>query len=451
MNEPFRLKGLTLKNRVLRSSLGGQLCAPNGAVTDMWTNFESRFARSGVAALVSATVSVSGRRYAPLHYPNLASDAHVERLRRALHTVKSNPRAGDCAYILQIGDPGYHTQTSLFPQAADAKSASFVFDFLYGYSDHAVAMTAHDIDEVVAAYAAGARRARAAGCDGLEVTASKGYLLQQFLSPITNRRDDAYGGTREKRFHLLERIVRAVRDEVGPDYLFGVRISVEDAPYWPVNLRVPLRSFFGNRLDDTLWFAERLERLGVDYLHLSNGFGFINPTESPGDFPLAEVRRVYNATRHLGTKARLRSTLMNLVPTPIAQRAFSLGWGTRGGARLGMTGEQARKLRGVVKIPLIANGGFQNRSLIEETLASGACDLVSMARPLLANPDLFDALQKADSPPKPCIFCNRCSVLTAIVPVGCYEPKRFADQDEMERQILSFTSDPDAPSPNLPD
>src|SRR5438105_1509248 len=81
--EPFTIKGVTFKNRILRSSIGGQLAGADGSVTNVWRNFERRFAKTGVAGLVSATVSVSSRRYSPLYYPDIASDRFVETLKEA--------------------------------------------------------------------------------------------------------------------------------------------------------------------------------------------------------------------------------------------------------------------------------------------------------------------------------------------------------------------------------
>lgn len=448
MRETFRINGVHFKNRILRSSMGGQLCAPNGAVTSVWTNFEKRFAQTGVAGLVSATVSASGKRYAPLYYPNLSSDRFVETLAIAIGKVKDSPQSRDCAYILQIGDPGYHTQTSLFSQREDSKSASWVFDLLYGYRNHASAVSVGEIAGIVESYAAAARRAKEAGCDGVEITASKGYLIHQFLNPATNRRSDRYGGKKEKRVRFLREVTEAVRKAVGPNFLFGVRISAKDYNYLPVNVRLPPRWplgdwLMGNGLEESLYFAAELEKIGVDYLHVSNGFGFINPMESPGDFPVPEVRQLLNSTRHLSFKAALRAVLLNVIPTFLARLLFGFGWGAQK-SKLGRNGKVAAEFRNAVKIPLIANGGFQSRTLIEETLASGACDMVSMARPLLANPNLLQVFETADEPERRCTFCNRCSVLTAIVPVGCYEPKRFDTQEEMERDILRWTTDPDA-------
>ena len=185
----------------------------------------------------------------------------------------------------------------------------------------------------------------------------------------------------------------------GRDFLFGVRISARDFNYLPLNLRWPVASplrdwWFGNDIDTTLEYGRRLKDLGVDYLHVSNGYGFINPKENPGAFPLDEIRAFFNSTRHLGWKAAARSMLLNGLPGPV-RRATGVGWNAEPGANL----DDAAAFRREVGLPVIANGGFQRRSLVERALTSGSCDLVSMARPLLANPNLPELFREAVSCP----------------------------------------------------
>jgi 2,4-dienoyl-CoA reductase-like NADH-dependent reductase (Old Yellow Enzyme family) len=283
-SEPIKLGTLQLKNRILRSSMGGQMAAPDGSMTNAWKHFEKRFARTGVAGLVSATVSVDERRYSPLYYPKIANDRLIPSLTAAVSEIKKSQP--DCAYILQIGDPGYHTQTSLFDQRADAKSASALVDMLYGYRSHSIELSTDEIARVVQNFANGARRVKEAGCDGVEITASKGYLIHQFLNPGVNRRRDAYGGTMEKRFQLLREIMGRVRDAVGPSYPVGVRISAEDVNYLPINVRLPPTWplgdwIFGNGLAEARYFAKELEALGADWLHVSRATPRRAPATSP--------------------------------------------------------------------------------------------------------------------------------------------------------------------------
>jgi 2,4-dienoyl-CoA reductase-like NADH-dependent reductase (Old Yellow Enzyme family) len=438
--EPFKIKGVELKNRILRSSMGGKMSYYDGTVSPAWQRFETRFAEHGVAAIISTTISVDDRRWAPLQYPKISDDRFIKPIAVGVQAV----HAHDCRYIMQIGDGGYHAQMSLFPKVEDSKSASSLFDLVFGYTNHSTAMNMEEIGQTVENFAAGARRAREAGCDGIEITAHKGYLIHQFLNPGTNRRTDGYGGSVENRFRLLSEVVQAVRKAVGSDYLVGVRMAAVDYNYLPVNLRLPvvfpLREYvMGNTLTETLDYGRKLAKLGIDYLHITSGFGFINPHESPGSWPADEYRLYANAVRHLSTKAKFRAILLNAIPKPVLTALLGAGWRYRPG----VNADHARAFKQATGLPVIGNGGFDLKDQIEAALSSGTCDLIAMARPLLANPDLLSLFKSGvNAPERPCSHCNRCSVATAIMPLGCYDRGRFDSQAAMLAQILWWSGGP---------
>jgi 2,4-dienoyl-CoA reductase (NADPH2) len=439
--EPFSINGIEFKNRILRSSLGGRMAFYDGTVSPAFKSFETRFALGGVGGIITATITVNQRRMSPLEYPALHDDRYVAPLQDVVRAVQAH----GCRYIIQIGDPGGHTHTGVFSEAHAARSASWSFNFLYGYRNHTIAMTEAEINESVEEFASAARRVRQSGADGVEITASKGYLIHQFLNPATNRRKDAYGGSVDKRFLFLERIIRAARKEVGKDFLLGVRLSAKDYNYLPVNIRFPvvfpLRHFFiGNTLKETLHYGEKLKSLGVDYLHIDSGFGFVNPKGSPGRFPAQGIKLFYNATRHLSAKAAVRSVLADASPEFLLRLLMGYGWRFKPAANA----EFAALFRRTVGLPVIANGGFQARSVIEDALAGGKCDAVAIARALLANPNLVQTFEQGvNEPSNPCSYCSECCARTAVLPLGCYDQRRFASQDEMVDHIMALSSPTD--------
>ncbi len=442
--DPFTINKATFKNRVLRSSLGGRTSYYDGTVTPAWRNFEKHFARRGIGGIISATIDVDDKRLSPLEYPKISNDSFIAPLREGVQAI----RQLGCRYIMQLGDPGGHTQTSLFPQPEDGKSASAFFDLFYGYRNRTTPMTVDEIKDEVRKFRDAARRVKTIECDGLEVTASKGYIIHQFLNPATNRRTDAYGGSQWNRFRLLREIVQEVREEVGQDFLFGVRLSAQDfnyLPWWTFRLPpvFPLRNWWmGNTLEETIVYGRELKNLGVDYLHIDSGFGFINPKGSPTDgYPLDGIRIFANATRHLSAKAWIRAAAVNVLPRWI----LGIGWKFEAAANAAF----AAKFKQHVGLPVIANGGFQKRSEIEGALQA-QCDLVAIGRPLLANPDLLEQYQRdpaRDEPVNPCTWCSLCCTRTAVMPLGCYDIRRFggpkdpAAQDRMEKQILELSAD----------
>jgi 2,4-dienoyl-CoA reductase (NADPH2) len=431
--EPCRIHNVVFRNRLLRSSVGGRMAHYDGTVSDVWKNFERRFAQGGVGGIISTTLNVNRFRESPMEYPPIAEDRFVPPLKRYIAEIKST----GVRYVIQIGDPGLATQTGLFADRRDSLSSSGGIDLVYGYNNRRTPMSQAEIDTSIQEFRAAARRVRDTGADGLEITASKGYLIHQFLNPGLNRRNDHWGGDADRRFHLLEEIVKAARAEVGRDFLFGIRLAAEDWNYLPLNLRLPpvlpLRAYFeGNTLAQTLVYAKRLKALGVDYLHIDSGFGFPHPRVTPGRFPTPELRQFLNGTRHLSFKAAARAVLVNLMPDFVA----NIGW--KGGEAINL--DYAATFRREVGLPVIANGGFQTRAVIEGALLRDQCDLVAMARALIANPHLPKLMQRGIELParKRCSQCNRCVGRTATSPLGCYDERRFKSVEHMQMQIMRW-------------
>lgn len=438
---PFQIKNLQFKHRILRSSIGGRTSFYDGTVSSAFKNFEKRFAENDVAGIISATISVDEERTSPMEYPKLSDDRFIKPLSEAIKAVQKY----DCRYIVQIGDTGGATHTSLFSQKKDSKSASTIFDFFYGYQNLHHAMTIEEIEITIQNFAQAARRVREAGADGLEVTASKGYIIHQFLNPGINRRKDKYGGSIDKRFTFLEEIVKTVRKEVGDDFPFGIRLSAADYNYQPLNLRLPITFplrhwYFGNTIEENLYYAKKLKTLGIDYLHIDKGYGFPNPKGNPGTFPIHEMKMFYNSNRHLSAKASIRAIVFNLIPEFILQPVANIGWKDIPA----ISSDDAKRFKEEVGLPVISNGGYQHKEVIENTLYHGKADMVSMARPLLANVDLIKQFKtgksKADNP---CTHCNRCPVRTANFPLGCYDLSRFKNEKEMEDQIMWWSASSD--------
>ncbi|MEO8304986.1 MAG: NADH:flavin oxidoreductase [Betaproteobacteria bacterium] len=438
---PFTINNVQFRNRILRSSVGGRMSNYDGTVTDVWKNFEKRFADGGVGGIISTTFHVNKDRVSPLQYPSIADQRFVPYLKKFVAGIKRD--SPECKYIVQIGDPGYTTYMSLFPKEQDSRSSSAGFDLGFGYNNTRTMMSNAEIEMAIGDFANAAERVRAAGADGLEITATKGYLIHQFLNPGINRRTDDWGGSADNRFRFLQRIVEAVRDRVGRGYLFGVRLSAADFNYSPLQLsmlRFPSillsrEHRIGNDMTQMLDYAKRLRDLNVDYLHVVAGYGFPNPRDTPGPFPFDEIRMFYNSTRHLSLKAAARSTLLNAMPTRLARWILNLGWTYRPGINL----DFAKIFKRETGVPVIANGGFQEKVFIENALDSSGCDMVSMARALIANPDLLEMFQAGKNfPDRPCSHCNRCVGRTVTSPLGCYDQRRFASLKDMQDQIMAW-------------
>jgi hypothetical protein len=210
-------------------------------------------------------------------------------------------------------------------------------------------MTKAMIDEVVAAFAAAAARARSAGLDGVEIQAGHGYLIGQFLSPVMNRRRDEYGGSEENRRRFLEEVLIATRVAVGPDYPVAIRISAND--------------------------------------YLEGGLG---PAETAGMLGKIDGRGLVDL---FDVSVGTHHNLHKMIGTSFEERGYEL--------------EDAQVVGASLTVPRLGTGRFLNLDDAAAALASGIVDMVSMVRATIADPDVVRR-SLAGERPRPCISCNTC-------------------------------------------
>jgi 2,4-dienoyl-CoA reductase (NADPH2) len=427
---PLQLGPLTVPNRLIRSSVGGRWDNYDGTGTQTRIDWELKFARGGVGAIISAHAPIHENGHIIPNYAYIDSDDKIpfwRELGRRVHEY-------DCKYILQIVHagrerilPGLRYQTAL--------GASDKPEPVNGFPTRA--LTVAEIKELVAAFAQAARRAREAGMDGVEIAGAQGMLLTQFLSPSSNTRKDDYGGSLENRARFALEVVRAVRAEIGDDFCLGYKISLEERPR---ELLPWLRQ--GNPREDVVQVCRWLEEAGVDYLHVSAGTGFPHPRNPAGEFPAKDVAKTYDVLISRGPRALRNYVTFRTWP-------FSVGfrwWWERPSRKLGVEGinlPSARAVKEAVSVPVLCVGGFQTASVIAAAIERGDCDAVTMARTLLANPDLPHLFaQGHDRAPRPCTYCNKCLFTFIEDPLGCYDERRFDSREEMVRQIYSVFEAP---------
>jgi 2,4-dienoyl-CoA reductase (NADPH2) len=293
-------------------------------------------------------------------------------------------------------------------------------------------MTREEIQQTVKDFAAGARRAREAGLDGVELHGANGYLITQFLSSAINDRSDEYGGPLENRARFVLDIIRAIRSEVGKDFHLQVKTNSADHAdavlFWTKK---------GNTLGDAVQVCKWMEEAGADAVHISTGASFPHPLNPPGAFPIDWTYRTYDALLNGGVYAFSRYIAFKY---SALRPFFSFLWNrTKGKVVEGINADAARTIKQNLNIPVLCTGGFQTASVIRKVISEGYCDGVSIARSLVANPDLPHQFAAGkELPERPCTYCNKCLVNAPKNPLGCYEVSRFdGDYDKMMREIMT--------------
>jgi len=318
------------------------------------------------------------------------------------------------------------------------------------------AMTIGEIEQIIEAFAQGARRAKEAGADGVELHASHGYLFTQFLSSAINDRTDKYGGPVENRARFLIEVIRAIRAEVGWDFHVQAKLNILDLnrAFWPMEWKQ------GNTIEEALKIFAWAEAEGLNGLHVSAGSTFPHPLVPPGGFPIDEANWWYGGMCSSGTRAYLNYTLFHF---PLLRWIFRAVWNrtkkqypiegvtaelaklvrdeaiARGRARGDSVTAQEAANGAVPHLPVLNTGGYQDGALIKRVLAEGCVDGVAIARPLIANNDLVNGTfaQGKDLPDRPCTFCNRCLLNALANPLACYDQSRFDSREEMLKTAMS--------------
>ncbi len=337
---PIRIGSMTLKNRIVMPAMH-HLYTENGYATPRFCEYYWKRVEGGAGLIIVGSCRFDGYG-AKIGSMSLATDDTIPGWQN--FTAGVHLRGGKVA--VQLYHAGRYMPKADVPCGEDALSPSATFT---PYTrETAPEMRRDQIFALLEDYAAGARRAKAAGFDAVEISASSGYLLCQFLSPLTNLRTDEFGGSFENRCRFPLMVIRAVREAIGPDMPLILRLGAEDF--------VP----GSNTLADSMKFAPLAEAAGVDCFNVTGGWHETKVPQLTGDLP-------------------------------------------RGG--LSYLG---KGIRSVVNIPVMMCNRIQDPETAEKLLALGRADLVGLGRPLVADPELPGKARDGKAEEiRPCMACNQ--------------------------------------------
>jgi 2,4-dienoyl-CoA reductase (NADPH2) len=432
--EPLKFRNLTVKNRIFRSNVAGRFDNYDGSGSQVRINWELKFAKGGVGAIISSFVPVHDRGRIIPNYATIHQDDRIPFWRALGKAVHEH----DCKYILQLSHGGRQRDIPDLKYEKGLSSTS-KSDPLHGFKCDA--MTKADIQEAVTAFAEGARRAREAGLDGVELHGANGYLITQFLSSAINDRKDEYGGSLENRARFVIEIVKAIRARVGRDFHLQMKISATE--YNDALLFLKFEGS-GNTVQESAQVCKWLVDAGVDAIHVSTGSAFPHPRNPAG----ADIDVKLLAGTYAQLAASGSNTFRNLLffHGELSGETFRKAWNAAGVPKdkiEGVSLSDAHVIKQAVPVPIICTGGFQTASVIRKAIANGDCDAVSMARPLIANNDLVKQFAAGkDHAEFPCTYCNKCLVHVVEHPLGCYEEDRFPSREAMLEQVMSVFHPP---------
>lgn len=364
--EPITINTMHLANRVVMTAMHLNY-TPGGEINDQFIDFYVARARGGAGLIIIGGAEIDDQACGIDFMVSIKDDKYIPGLKRytdAIHAV-----GGKTAVQLYMAGAYSFCGLQGLPILAPSEIKS------YFTRQTTVAMTIEDIQRVQQDFASATRRAKEAGFDAVEVIASAGYLISQFLSPKTNKRTDEYGGPLENRMRFGLETIRLVRREAGSDMALIVRVAGNDfVPGSHTNV-------------EARQFAAEVEKAGADLINVTGGWHESRVPQITMDLPQAGF--VY----------------------------------------------LAKGIKEAVSVPVIGCNRINDPFIAEEVLKEGVADLVGVARGLITDPEFVNkAKQGRSSEIRRCVACNqRCfDHVFALKPVGCMVNPRAGREAQTE-------------------
>lgn len=346
--ETTQIKTLELANRSVRSATWSGVGGARGYVTDRAVEFYSELGRGEIGLIITGYQYVMPNGQQLPYMIGNYEEGQLEGLARLATAVHD---AGG-KIVPQIVHCGARANPKLFPEGFELWGPSAVKAESTGKACKEV--TGREIQTLIEAYAAAAERCLKAGFDGVQLHGAHGYGINQFLSPRTNSRGDAYGGSLRNRYRFAAETLDAVRGAVGEDFPVLIKLNVDDFAEGGLSPK------------EGIEVARRLSDDGIDAIEVSGG-----SAASPKDSGPVRTK----------------------IKTEEDEAYFA---------------ELAARVKEAVKVPVITVGGIRSLKKIGDILSDRVADYVSMSRPFVREPHLISRWKAEDTGRALCISCNGC-------------------------------------------
>lgn len=339
-----KIGALTLKNRIVMPAMGVSMAEPDGRANEHIIRYYEERAKGGVGLIITEITRVEPVYGTAIPNQLGAYDGyqvpHLERLAERVHKYGTK-------ILMQLQHPGRENKSSMIGGKQIVAPSPVMCKVT---NEMPRGLTTQECQDIMKAFVKGAVIAKTAGFDGVELHAAHGYLLNEFLSPYTNKRTDRYGGSFANRIRILEEMISAIRHLCGSGFVISVRVSADEFVEG------------GLKLEDSIKIARTLESFGIDVINVSSG--------------------IYESST-----------------TIIEPASYPQGWKKH----------LAQTIRSNVKIPVIAVNNIKEPDVAEKLLEDGVCDFVALGRALLADPEWCKKAKEERAPEiNPCIGCLYC-------------------------------------------
>lgn len=338
---PHKIGSLSIPNRLIRSATAERMSDDDGTPLAALTDCYRKLAAGGVGLIISGHLFVHPTGKA---HPEMTG-AHTDAMIPGLKALADAVHKEGGLLAAQINHGGMNASAwhdTIAPSSIQLELMA----------SPAREMSSAEIEELIRAFGLAANRVKQAGFDAVQIHAAHGYLISQFLSPVTNLRKDHWGGDFDRRMNFLREVTKNVRQNVGGDYPVMIKLGMEDG------LEGGLAAIDGANI------ASALENMGIDAVEISSGIG---------------------APRKSASRKGIRNDMEEAYFLPLA-----------------------KMVRKTTRLPIALVGGIRSRRVMDSLLDSGDVDFVSLCRPLIREPDLPNRLKAGTTEQSACISANNC-------------------------------------------
>ena len=333
--EPLQIRNTTFKNRIIKGAMSEALANPAGQPNHLHLGLYEAWAKGGLGCAITGNVMVDIRAKNEPGVVVVESERDLEQLRQWANLGQHY----GMVQLVQLSHPGRQCPKGLNKETV-APSAVPFSPMLATTFGTPRALTEDEILEIIQRFARSAQICERAGFEGVQLHGAHGYLISQFLSPLTNKRQDQWGGSIENRMRFLLEIYQAVRTATSENFIISVKLNSADFQRG------------GITEEDVIAVFKAIDAAGIDLIEISGG--------------------TYEAPAMAGAKEDKRKA------STIAREAYFLDF--------------AEKIRKQVSCHLMVTGGFRTAQGMNAALESGACDFIGIARPFAVETDLADRL-----------------------------------------------------------
>lgn len=339
LQDRLTIRGIEFKNRIIKGAMSEALANDAGQPNQDLVSLYDVWGKGGLGCAITGNVMVDARAKNEPGVVVLENERDLTLMKQWADVGKRH----GMVQLIQLSHPGRQCPLGLNKETVAPSAVPFSSSLSATFGTPR-ALSEIEILDIIRRFGESARLAKKAGFEGVQLHGAHGYLISQFLSPLTNQRQDQWGGSIENRMRFLLEIYKEVRQQTGDDFIIAVKMNSADFQ----------RGGFSE--EEAITVAKAVADAGMDLIEISGG--------------------TYEAPAMAGAKAKQRKE------STIAREAYFL--------------EFAETIREHVSCPLMVTGGFRTVKGMNDALASGACDFVGIARPLAVEPYLPNQLMRGE-------------------------------------------------------